>query len=304
MVGSQNKAVCRKVTCECDPIIVEIANNTGQTLNDPDGTPPVESPYVIEPDESANVVGDCPDFDPLIYMIGDPNFSFWDVDYTHPHCCITDVCEIDPNYDRGGIWKHNVRCDSFANYYYQDYPWEIEWVENTGQHVYTLRNVEYQMEAYLYKGALPHDCGDRFHDLDWNFDEAIIYNTEQVSGLLKFNLTPKNDVPLITQYPIVGANDIEILYSKEEQKYRFNQFWDITYDRGEFNPGISNSIYLTQLNGYIRDLNTQNLNYNKNALQRKKFRHYWNKVVLRKNVSGDRKMILKLANTKLNQSHR
>jgi hypothetical protein len=160
------------------------------------------------------------------------------------------------------------------------------------------------MEAYLYKGALPHDCGDRFHDLDWNFDEAIIYNTEQVSGLLKFNLTPKNDVPLITQYPIVGANDIEILYSKEEQKYRFNQFWDITYDRGEFNPGISNSIYLTQLNGYIRDLNTQNLNYNKNALQRKKFRHYWNKVVLRKNVSGDRKMILKLANTKLNQSHR
>jgi len=296
-IGNVDKAVCRKVTCECDPIIQQVVINNGWNLYDPNGD--------FEGTGVTNVVGDCPDFDPLIYAIGDPNFSFWDWDdYRHPHCCVTEICHYPPSYDVGGIWKHNIRCDSYANYYGIDYPWEIEWVEGTGQHVYTLRNVEYQMESYIYKGALANDCGDRFHDLDWNFDEAVIYNTEQVSGLLKLNLTPKNNVPLITQYPIIGANDIEILYSKEEQVYRFNQFWDITFDRGEFNPGISNSIYLTQLNGYIRDLNAQNLNYNKPALQRKKFRHYWNKVLLRKNVSGNRKMILKLANTKLNKSHR
>ena len=65
--------------------------------------------------------------------------------------------------------------------------------------------------------------------------KQLIRNTEQVSGLLILDLSPKNNVPLIITYPIIGINDIRILYSKEEQKYRFNQFWDITNDRGEFN---------------------------------------------------------------------
>jgi len=221
--------------------------------------------------------------------------------------CIDTICvdsTIEPSYEFGGIWKHNVRCDLFANYYDEDHPWEVEWVETVGQVVNTVRSIEYQLESYIYKGNLDNDCGDRFHDLDWNFDEAILYNTEQVSGLLTLVLDPKNDVPLITDYPIITGNDIEILYSKEEQKYRFNQFWDITNNRGEFDPNANSSIFITQLNGYIRDLNQANLDYFKPAFQRKKFRHYWNKVILRKKISNNRKMLLKLANTKINMSFR
>jgi len=263
--------VCRKVECYCPP------NPLGAEW------PP-------------QISGECPD----IYLVGNPEY----VNDNPPMCIATGISEVLPSYERGSIWKHNVRCDLFANYYTADYPWEIEWVESVGQQVATVRSIEYQLESYVYSGNLDNNCGDRFHDLDWNFDESIIHNTEQVSGLLKLNLSPKNDVPLITDYPIVNAADIDILYSKEEQKYRFNQFWDTTYDRGEFNLNIQNSIFITQLNGYIRDLNVANLNYNKSALQRKKFRHYYNKVILRKTVSGDRKMILKLANAKINYSFR
>jgi hypothetical protein len=164
------------------------------------------------------------------------------------------------------------------------------------------------MEAYVYKNFnLPRPQQligtDRWHDLDWNFDEAVIYNSEQVSGLLTLDLTPKNNVVLLNQYPIINATDIQILYSKEEQKYRFNQFWDITDDRGEF-TGIERPIWITTLNGYIKQLNTTNLNYAKAAMQHKKFRHYYNMVLLRKNVSGDRKMLLKLNNSKMNVSFR
>ena len=81
-------------------------------------------------------------------------------------------------------------------------------------------------------------------------------------------------------------------------------FWDITNDRGEFNANSNLAPFITQLNGYVRDLNQANLNYFKPQFERKKFRHYWNKVVLRKNISGNRKMLLKLANTKLNMSIR
>ena len=213
------------------------------------------------------------------------------------------LCCIDPSFDKGGIWKHNDRCDLFTNYYEFDYPWEVEIVESKGQTVNTVRSIEYQLESYIYNGNLDDNCGDRFHDLDWNFDEVIIHNTEQVSGLLRLDLNPKNDVPLITTYPIISGNDIRILYSKEEQKYRFNQFWDITYDRGEFS-GATQSIFLTELNGYIRELNQANLNYFKPAFERKKFRHYWNKVLFRRSTSENRQMILKLANTKINASFR
>ena len=269
---------CKRVICECPPI------------------------PVLDPSQATTwLTGNCDD---LIlagtpgYVNADPQICHWEYEQCVP-----------ANYTVGGIWKHNIRNDLFTNYYGDDYPWEITLIENTGQVVNTLRSIEYQMEAYVYKNFnLPRPQQligtDRFHDLDWNFDEAVVYNSEQVSGLLTLDLTPKNNIVLLNTYPIINDPiDIQILYSKEEQKYRFNQFWDITDDRGEF-TGVERPIWITTLNGYIKTLNQFNLNYLKAAMQHKKFRHYYNMVLLRKNVSGDRKMLLKLSNSKMNISFR
>jgi hypothetical protein len=272
------EAICRKIDCGCLP------GPTPQT--------------VVEQ------VGTC-DIPNLIYDIGYPSVSLptitcnYDIIYATP-----------PSNATGGIWRHNYRCDLYANYYGVDYPWEIEFVETTGQMVNTVRSLEYQLEAFVYKGDLINGCGDdRWHDLDFNFDESIIYNTEQVSGLLRLELNPKRDPLAMIQYPIISNTDIRILYSKEEQKYRFNQFWDITKDRGEFfnqslGVFVEQPIFITQLNGYIKDLNSVNLDYTKDSDQRKKFRHYYNKFLLRRRVSSNRKMMLKINNTKLNLSFR
>jgi hypothetical protein len=196
--------------------------------------------------------------------------------------------------DKRGIWIHNERCDLYCNYYGVDYPFEVEFKVNTGGTVNTLRSIEYIMEVYKY--AL--NCYDRFHVLDFNFDEAIVYNTEQVSGLLRLNLKPKQDPSQILQYPIVNLTNIDIIFSKEENKYRFNQFWDITADRGEYNPAAQRVIWDTAPNGYAAVLNPFNLDYAKPPMQRKKFRHYTVTIRLRRNVSGDRKMLVMLADIK------
>ena len=109
-------------------------------------------------------------------------------------------------------------------------------------------------------------------------------------------------------------------------------FWDVTKNRGEFDPNWNQVIWNTELNGYIRHLNPDNLNYEKEPTQRKKFRHYWNKLLFRKGVNRHipglsdhihpswenepdhevdpnvhlhkTKMLLRLANTKLNKSFR
>lgn len=201
----------------------------------------------------------------------------------------------DPVSGIGGIWKHTDNQTSFCNFYGRNYPWEIDYVSQTGATVNTLRSIEYIMEAHIYRN----DKENFYHVLDWNFDHAVLYNSEQVSGMLILKDTPKNNPMATLPYPIINPTSIDILFDKVEQKYRFNQFWDITADRGEYTfPNVQRPIWNTESNGYIRSLNPANLNYNKAALQRKKFRHYANHVLLYKNVSNNVKMLLKLVNNK------
>jgi hypothetical protein len=257
---------------------------------------------------------------PYTIQLGDPIYfedTSWTVSYDpkseawisfhdwHPELAISSksyfLTTITGAQGTGQIWRHNQRTDLFANYYGQDYPFEFEYINNTGQAVNTLKNFEYQMECYTYD----QDGIDTYHVLDFNFDHAIVSNTEQVSGLLNLNIMPKNNAPALVGYPIVNLNSIDILYSKLEQKYRFNQFWDITRDRGEYTyPNVQQPIWNTELNGYIKTLNPNNLNYQKPAFQHKKFRHYISNVWLSRNVSGPVKMLLRLSNNKLLNSPR
>lgn len=267
--------ICRKVECEC--------------------------PTSTVPGSTTTTSGTCPDSAPELFLIGDPAW----IDPSPLICNYFYFDSTTPNYQVGGFWRHNHRCDSFANFYNVDYPWEIDLISNTGQTVNTIRSFEYQLETYVYKGDPQYNMcgGDKWEDLTFNFDAAIIYNNDQTSGLLVLNEQPVNSPWANLDYPIVTPNNIEILVSKVEHKFRFNQFWDVTNDRGEF-TNAEQPIFNTDCNGYVRPLNTTNLNYFKPQTQRKKFRHYSNHVLLRRNNSGNRKMMLRLNNTKLLLSKR
>ena len=229
-----------------------------------------------------------------------------------------------------GVWKHNESpgdiCGTYCNFYGVDYPFEIEIPVATGQSVTTLKSMEYILECYK---RSEYNCFDQYHVLDFNFDRAVVYNTEQISGYLNLNLFPKNNITLSLQYPMFNPSILvdptytpvpayDVLFSKEENKYRINQFWDITKDRGEFPvgsgyppagpliPGTTQllgnyderQIWETGPSGYKRLLNQANLDYTKPLLQRKKFRHYINFLSLSRMVSGDVNMIVKLFNVK------
>jgi hypothetical protein len=207
-----------------------------------------------------------------------------------------------------GFWKHNERFDSFTNYYNiddadltKDYGWEVEYNIVTPNQITTLRSIEYYMEAYKYYN----DGKDMFHILDENFDRAIVYNSEQVSPLLALKLKDKNSPLQPLQYPIVSAVNTQILASKEENKYRFNNFYDITKDRHEFpssNPIVP--MFVTAPDGYHKNINAAYVDVFKPATEHKKFRHFGNKIILRKTQSGDKKMLLKLVNSKMLNSPR
>lgn len=201
------------------------------------------------------------------------------------------------------IWKHNIRCDSYANYYGVDYPFEIEFVSATGQTINSMRSIEYILEVYNYSN----DCRDKFHNLYENFDQAIVYNSEQTSGLLRLNLHIKNDPLALLVYPKINTTlgYIDIQYSKVENKYRFNQFWDITKNRGQALPSPLNlPMFNTNGNGYIYPINPAYVDYAKSSLEHKKFRHNVNRVFLRRLTSGNNKFLFKISNQKTLKSPR
>jgi len=218
---------------------------------------------------------------------------------------------------RNQFYKHGASCNDYCNFYGVQYPFEIEFPITTGQSVTTVKSIEYVLECYRREQRY---CTDQFHILDYNFDKLVIHNTEQISGYLNLNVFPKNNIALSLLYPQLNVNNssFDILFSKEENKYRINQFWDITKDRGEFPngsgyppqgpliPGTTtllgnypeNMLWITEANGYKKAINPQAVDYNKSLLQRKKFRHMVNFMYLSKTNSRDTNMILKLFNSK------
>lgn len=282
--------------------------------------------YVVKPKYLANIrLIDNKDFyyGKLKIQLGDPlyfNNVSWTISFDpkikawlsfhdwHPELGISNIkgfLTTKTENGIGNIWKHFNNPAKYCNYYGVDYPFEIDYVSSTGQNVTTTRSVEYLLECYIYDN----DGIDRYEVLDHNFNRAVVYNNEQVSGLLDLNLSPKNNAPVIVNYPQIDTvtNLIRILFSKEEQKYRFNQFWDVTRNRGEFVIGgvlAQQPVWDTELNGYIRNLNLNNIDLNKSPFERKKFRHYTNHVVLIRTVSDNVKMMLKLINNKLLNSPR
>lgn len=197
------------------------------------------------------------------------------------------------------IWKHNSVCNSFCNFYGIDYPFEVQFLADSTFGVNTIRSIQYYLEAYEYG----ENCYDRYHVLNHNFDQAVIFNSEQVSGILNLIYDNGENPEISLKYPIINNNSIDILYSKEEQKYRFNQFWDIVKDRGEFTT-VKELIFNTSPNGYVKALNQNNLNYLKPETERKKFRHHNNEVWLIKNKLGSIEIVMNFSMLKTLNSDR
>lgn len=193
-----------------------------------------------------------------------------------------------------GIWIHKD-CQNYCNYYGKQYPFEVEFIASNKFEVKTLSSLEYYLECYKYL----EDCINKNHLLDENFSHLIISNSEQISGILELNKNPLNPYEE-SEYPKILDNKLgfKILYTKKENKYRIDQFYDIIKDR---NSGTH--IFFQSKNGWSKVINPLAIDVNKHPYERKLFRHYDTRILFMKDKPIS-KMIFKLNLSKELKSQR
>ena len=244
----------------------------------------------------------------MYIQLGDPKYfddASWTLSYSSPNKSFSSFHDWHPDWviqqenhfatikDKT-IYKHNQRCDSYCNFYGVDYPYELEVSLSTGQIVSLIRSFEWHNEVYHNHN----NCRDRFHVKNENFDQAEVYNTEQHSALLTLeDVAGRRPSEIKFDYPKVTPNGLIIPFDKKEQHYRINMFHDMTKDRINDLP-----MWVTQSNGYIRNINPNYIDLNKSSKEKKNIRHYHNSILLRKTVSGPNHFITKYQNFKITNS--
>ena len=196
------------------------------------------------------------------------------------------------------LWKHNDRMDSFCNFYGKDYPYQLGFTISTGQSTTTLNNIEYIQESYIYKT----NEYDRYATFDETFDWAMVYNQDQLSGMLK--LIPSTDLrDDFRRFPnILSDYQMEIPLKKAEGKWRFNMFYDYTKNRGRY-ENYDHQPFITKKNGYDRIINRPYLDFQAN-LRPPRFRNIWHSVWFSREKCNNIQFITKFANSQLNVSPR
>ena len=199
------------------------------------------------------------------------------------------------------IYIHNESDSSFCNFYGVNYPHGFELPVNLGQNVSLLNTVEYQMVAQKYEpinaNVIPY--------LDETYNLAIIRNHEQISGYLNLELKPRNTIASILQRSTYNSltGQFDIPLHKYEQKFRFNDFFDITKDAGEYSNSPTNLMSFDS-SGYKFTINPLAVDPYKPLTQRKRLRDKNFRVYFERTISNDIKTIFHLSNFKTSASPR
>ncbi len=158
----------------------------------------------------------------------------------------------------GCIWKHLTNIQLYNSYYGNIHSYIIEYPFAYQFQDEILQNVVDYTKAYEY---LPIQDGvfnynTRIETNDKWFTHAIVYNSQQNSGLLNLVPKPLNNLKAYNSYPIYNTNSKTITYTKSDNFYQYNTFWNVQVNSQL--PAFSTSCESLSID---KILNQPNMNY-------------------------------------------
>lgn len=119
--------------------------------------------------------------------------------------------------------------EGFLNYHGKNFPYILEYpILNYSPEGIISSITDYTSVLKQISGGILIDAEDEIY-----FNNAIIYNNSQTSGLLELVPKPGQNLSRYFNYPIVKEDRLIILFSKSANLFNFNTFSDIVSDKSK-----------------------------------------------------------------------
>lgn len=161
-----------------------------------------------------------------------------------------------PNYFQSGFnsqtWTHDRSITNYTNFYGNQCRYILEYPFTYKIQDEILQNVKDYTSARKYIDFYS------FYEPDETiyFNKAILYNSQQCSGILNLIPKQKNNLATYNTYPKLNSNSKDILLVKSDNFYNYNTFWSILKDNSQ--PMFFTSCDMTKDD---KALNQDNLDY-------------------------------------------
>jgi hypothetical protein len=131
------------------------------------------------------------------------------------------------------LWSHLTDPTLYNNFYGCIHPYIIEWPFAYPYQDEIVQNIMDYTKAFTYLPSEHHifDDNSKIQTNDRYFNKSIIYNDQQSSGLLELDAKPLNNMKAYLAYPKFNTDSKTILYTKSDNFYQFNTFWNVVKDK-------------------------------------------------------------------------
>lgn len=191
----------------------------------------------------------------------------------------------------GCLWRHLTRVD-LNNYFYGSiHPYILEYPYASSYQDEILQSIKDFSRVYKYTpdGTGVFDYNNKAEVNDAYFNQAIIYNGQQNSGLLELVKKPKNNLSQYLSYPIYRESSKVITYTKSDSFYNINSFFNVLK-----NVNLPMFLNSCEALSFDKQLNQDNMDYSKRSFKKEPLRAKYSKVRYILNDRSDIHIVSKL----------
>lgn len=133
------------------------------------------------------------------------------------------------------MWAHLKNPQLYNSFYGCTHPYIIEYPFAYQYHDEIIQNIKDYTKVYTYLPEVNHkfDANRKIQVDSVYFNKAVLYNDQQSTGILNLVAKPVNNMKEYMTYPKFNSDSKSIIFTKSDNFYQFNTFWNIVKDKTE-----------------------------------------------------------------------
>lgn len=160
--------------------------------------------------------------------------------------------------NKASLWRHLTDDALFNSFYGCIHPYILEYPFAYGFNDEIIQDVKDYSKVYTYLPSVHHtsDYNRRIQEDNGYFNKSILYNDQQSTGVLELVQKPSRNMKAYMTYPKFKKESKEIIYTKSDNFYQFNTFWNIVKDKSL--PLFNSTCESLSID---KEVNTSNMEY-------------------------------------------